>query len=523
MLAAFAALAAVPDPVAAAVTLGPPTVRPPYFTPDGDGRNDSTELSFVPGADGDSVGVRVEVRRASDAALVDTPRPLANVPSGAALVTVWSPGPIAEGGYRFEILVTDGMDSVTDSVTVVVDLTPPVVSLGAVAPNPFDPAAPSPADSLRAPITVVGDATTGTVVRILTEAGSAVKTLGSFPGSGDAVFTWDGKGAADAIQPTGRYLVRAVATDLAGNADTTAQAFVLDREAPLFPAGVDTVQTDAMPFIYRGTALDLDRVVLVETSVDSGATFRAVDSLSAPAASVQWATSVDYPGATPGFRRLVVRARDAAGHTARDTVVVAFDDAIPAALGSTVLGDGTVRDGGTVRIRTEWSLSGLDVSANFSALDFDYVADRETVVENPPGTYTITYRVSPSNIRRAQAHDVTIRASTGIVAGRDTVSVTLEEGGPRADELVAVSRNRFDPDAGETVTIAADRGTVGVSVTVANLAGQIVRELEGVGFVEWDGRGQDGGICGSGVYFLRAKVEGDTENRRVAVLRGGGS
>ncbi len=505
----------------AAVTLSPPVVRPPYFTPNGDGRNDSTELSFTPGADGDSVAVRVEVRRVADNVLVDTPRPQTNVAAGAALVTVWAPVAAVEGAYRFDILVTDGVASVTDSAEVVVDLTVPVITLGAVAPNPFDPAAPAPADSLHVPFTVVSDATTGTVVRILTEAGVLVRQLGTFTGPGTSSFSWDGKNAADALQATGRYVVRAIATDLAANADTAAQSFTMDREAPTFPSAADTVQTDVMPFTFRGSALDFDRVVLVETSVDSGATYRAVDSLSAPAALVQWATQVDYPGAAPGFSRLLVRAYDAAGHVARDTVVVAFDDEIPAPLGSVVLGDGAVRDGETVRIRTEWSLAGLDVSANFSQLDFDYAAGDETVVESPPGTYTISYRVSPANIRRAEAHEVTIRASTGIVAGRDTVSVLLEEGGPRGDELVAVSRNRFDPDAGETVTLAAERGTAGVSVTVANLAGQIVREITGTGFAEWDGRGEDGDVCGSGVYFLRVTVDGDTENRRVAVLRGG--
>ena len=42
------------------------------------------------------------------------------------------------------------------------------------------------------------------------------------------------------------------------------------------------------------------------------------------------------------------------------------------------------------------------------------------------------------------------------------------------------------------------------------------------GFVEWDGRDDEGRAVASGVYLLRATVDGDEEIRKVAVLRGGG-
>ena len=519
-MAAGALLAGV-VPAGAAPSVTGLTVRPPYFTPNGDGVTDSTELVFVPEAVADSVQVVVEVRRVSDESLVATPRPSTTVPAGVALTTTWAPPSVAEGVYRFDIVVTEGVESIAASAEVVVDLTPPVVTLGVIAPNPFDPAAAAPYDSLRVPFTVIGDSTTGTVVRVRTAAGVLTDTLGSFPGSGPGEFTWDGKTSAGVLAAAGSYVVRAIAADLAGNADTTSQSIVVDRDNPFFPGLADTVQTDTMPFTLSGSAGDLDRVIAVETSVDGGVTYQPVDSLSAAGPAVTWSTLLDFAGATRGFFRARLHAYDAAGHVGSDSVVVAYDNVIPVPILSTVLGDVTVTDGGTVRIRTEWSLPGLRVTANFLPIDFSYKAGEEQVLEEPAGTYTITYRVSPANTHNPGAGEVVIHASTGIVAGQDTVLVQLQDAGPRGNELVAVSRNRFDPEANETVTIAADRLNKSVRVQVANLAGQIVRELEGAGWIEWDGRRADGGICASGVYYLRVVVDGDTENRRVAVMRGG--
>ena len=50
-----------------------------------------------------------------------------------------------------------------------------------------------------------------------------------------------------------------------------------------------------------------------------------------------------------------------------------------------------------------------------------------------------------------------------------------------------------------------------------------VRHLAGTGFVEWDGLTESGKACGSGVYILQVSVEDETETRRVAIVRGGGS
>ncbi|MFN8176482.1 MAG: hypothetical protein U0167_01000 [bacterium] len=496
-------------------------VRPSYFAPNGDGRADSTEVSFVPGGAGAFVDVRVEVRRVADDALVATPLPPTSLPVAVQVRRGWNPGPIADGAYRFDVLVVDAPDSLVASAVVVADTTAPVVTLGAVGPNPFDPASTPPDNLLHVPVTAVADGTTATVVHVLDSTGADTDSLGSFLGSQTVTLTWDGKTKLEVGAVSGHYTVRAVAADLAGNADTALVAITLDREGPTLGGTADTLQTTTFPFVATGTAADADRVVAVTRSFDHGATYGPVDTMSPPGPSVTWSTAVTYPSPSPGFFNLRIRAYDAVGHVAEKSHVVAYDTAIPAPISSVVLGSGSVADGDTVKIRTEWSLPGLRVSANFAPLDDTFSQGREIVTEGPPGTYLIEYRISPASTRLADQKRIGIHASTGIVAGVDTVGVALVDAGPRGGELVSVSHNRFDPEAGERVSIAAGKSSAVLRVQVYNLAGQQVRKFEGTGWVEWDGRGEGGVVCGSGVYFLRVDVDGDVEVRRVAVLRGG--
>ena len=62
----------------------------------------------------------------------------------------------------------------------------------------------------------------------------------------------------------------------------------------------------------------------------------------------------------------------------------------------------------------------------------------------------------------------------------------------------------------------------GSPVPAVHPGGDRVRLLEGPGYVDWDGRGEGGVVCGSGVYFLHVEANGATEIRRVAILRGSG-
>ena len=505
--------------------------RPSYFSPDGDGLRDSTQVTCTPVAVVDSVDVTMIVVALPGGAPQDTLLLAARTASGELLSADWKPAPgdVTDGSYRIDVTADDGSQTATESVTVTVDRTTPSVVLGAVGPNPLS----AQQIPLVVPYEVTGDDATTTIeIRSLTEL---IRTLDVVFGSGADTLFWDGTNADSAAVAGGTYVVRAVAEDFAGNADTARVSVLLDKERPSFSYFVtDSLQTDENPFEFSAIAEDNDVVVGVELSVDGGITWAPVDDLGPPGPEVTFSSTVTLPGSTSTStrQRLHLRATDEAGNAGTDTVSVAYVDQLPEPVSTTILEGATVADGGTVRLRTVWNLPELNVSANFSPLDNGYNIIRpetsEAVTEGPPGTYTIDYRVTPGNSRASGTYRVGIRAAldgVAAVAATDSIDIDLEAlGGPRSSELVRVSANRFDPRAGEIVSVSARTTGDDIEVEVFDLSGQRVRILTGVGFVEWDGRGQDGQAVASGIYVLRVLVDDDEEEiRKVAVVRGGGA
>jgi hypothetical protein len=294
----------------------------------------------------------------------------------------------------------------------------------------------------------------------------------------------------------------------------------VDRLAPTFDLdSPDTVQTASFPVSIRGRAIDEDAVARVEASFDSSQTFVLADSASSPGAIVTFRVDVADVAPMPGFRRVVLRALDVYGHATADSVVVAYDTVLPVPISSTLVdADGVVADGDSLEIGTLWNLTGLAISVDFGDLDDGWTDGREAATEVTGGAYYVLYEVTPTNGASPGYHDVIITGSTGIVAGKDTLQVFLED--RHGADLVAVDRNRFDPLSGETVRISAESGEANVSVEVFDLSGRRVRRLVGIGFVEWDGRNGDGQAAASSVYLLQVKVDGEEETRKVAVTRG---
>ena len=99
-------------------------VRPGHFSPNGDGISDEVTLSFVPGADAESLEVSVTVEDATSSVVAT----LISAETRAADSTVtatWDPGLIADGDYTFEITLVDGPDSLAQSALFVSDVTAP--------------------------------------------------------------------------------------------------------------------------------------------------------------------------------------------------------------------------------------------------------------------------------------------------------------------------------------------------------------------------------------------------------------
>ncbi|HMB70549.1 MAG TPA: hypothetical protein VKU85_14635, partial [bacterium] len=500
LIAALAALSAVNGaaPAAAAPGITLLEVRPTHISPDGDGVQDSTEVLFTPVSDVDStVTIDVSVIRDSDGMTVAAPLSGAVRDAGAEVRASWIPGAVAEGLYRFEILATDGSGGASASAEVTVDTTDPVVDLRGLSKNPFDPVV-----ALQFKVDVTSDSLTSTVMHAL-QAGVVVDTLGTRTGSGTFTVLWDGNRMAGGNALSGRYELRARSTDPAGNTAEDLQAVTVDRLAPqLEPDHPDTVQTTSFPVALTGIAFDEDRVAMVSASFDSGKTFVPADFISTPDDTVQYTVNVVDPMPVPGTRRVVLQAADSAGHLTNRNIAVWYDTFLPVPVSSRLLDeDGVVADGDSLIIETVWNVAGLTVRADLSDLDNGTV---QQVSDQGSGTYIIRHRILPTNSRPAGTRRVVITGSTGVLVVADTLQVTLAD--RHAGAPVSLDRNRFDPLAGEHVTIAGTVTVAAIKAEIYDLSGRRVRLLTGTGFVEWDGRNEDGSAVASGVYLLRIRA-----------------
>jgi hypothetical protein len=529
--AALAFLALALPTAAAAVSIGGVQALPNPFTPNGDGRTDAVTLTFVPSDTESTVVARVTVSDVATSAPVDTLLDDAVVPVDVPVETLWSPGTIADGRYRFDIRVVEGADTANVSVEVTADTAAPDVALGSVVPNPFDPVS-AEHDSLLVPFTVVTDSLTPTTTTVsIRQNGAIVVTLGTFAGGGTDSLRWGGNRAGSTSPVSGRYQAVAVAADLAGNADSTTVSFFQDVEKPVFrfPAGhSDTTMTTSFPLTLSGSVEDATRVDAVSVSFDT-TTFVPVDSMSAPSDSVYWEVVVTDPSPVRGRRDVTIRAwdvfGDVAAHRTDRVQTVAYDVAFPVKVGTTVVlnENATVLRGELLQIRTFWDRDDLEMSADMSALDseFDSTMVFRGFTSEGGGAYLYEYEVAPTNNKPSGSKLVTIRATTPFIATTEVVRVTLREGRADPEQLLFIDKNWFDPLARETVRISSEFATTPISVDIWNLAGHRVRTLQGSGVVVWDGTSDEGREVASGVYFLRLRTDDGEEKRRVAVVRGG--
>ncbi|HET9885929.1 MAG TPA: FlgD immunoglobulin-like domain containing protein, partial [bacterium] len=390
-----------------------------------------------------------------------------------------------------------------------------------IQPNPFDPGAPPP-DNLLTVFFTVSTTDSSTLTDVIVRQGTTVEdSLGSAADAGMHSLTWDGNRAAGTAAPSGVYEIVAQARDLAGNANSVSQAFTVDRDAPEFIFETDSLQTTSFPFVAHGEVTDDDRVVSMLVRFDPDSNFVAVDTLSAPADTVSYAVIIDDPDPEPGFRSFTLRALDDLGHATDQKFVLAYDTVLPVNVTSFLVdGSGPYHERDVVRIRTQWNPINVQVTGNFSDLDSRWLPGDEAVVNEGNGFFLVSYQLSRSNARPAGNRHVVIRASTGILAEKDSVTVSLA---PAVFESeFRLDRNLLDPTTGDVVTMEAPEESDPLEVEIYNLTGARVRTLSGTGGVQWDGRTEEGAIAAAGTYFLRLQSKTLEEVRRLVVKKGGG-
>jgi flagellar hook assembly protein FlgD len=300
----FADAATVPfgvDRTQATVTLD--GIAPTPFTPDGDGDEDVTAVTYTTV---EPTWQRVRITT-SGGTTIATPLGWTQVAAGSHQVT-WdgrrSDGSLADpGSYiaRVEVkdLVTPELApaSITGTVTV-------LATLGAVTagPTPFSPNGDGTRDLLE--VDYVVNSRSDVTVAVTTAGGDPVETLQATlrRSAGSYSVTWDGRaGSGEAAD--GQYVVLVKATTSAGT-DTKRRRVVLDRTAPVTSddGGGAWHTSDA---VLGLTADDsLSAVVDTSYSVDGGA-WQSGTSVTVPGPS---------DGSNDGVHTVEYRSTDEAGN-----------------------------------------------------------------------------------------------------------------------------------------------------------------------------------------------------------------
>ncbi len=311
------------------VTITDIRVENPKFSPNGDGRLDSTVVNFTVASDLD--WVLIWVRIIDDQGL--TVRTLAEDEAAepGTLAEVWdgrnaAGEPASEGYYTFRLHARAGQDTTpTFSVGTVLDVTAPVFS-ALISPNPYTPDLPM-ADSLLSIKVFVSASEPEDWLAVCLTADALPETLCAVNlDLGDTTYecTWDGREMGD-----GTYPLRVSAYDNAGNTGEASYAVNLDTQSPSIGI-TEPQQTYLNEFPDRAAGFASDR-----GGIDSlGFRFLA-DSEYGPVVvetsgdTLYWYVPWPEDLYTDGTYKLEVLASDFPGHTGKAAKEISIDTHAP--------------------------------------------------------------------------------------------------------------------------------------------------------------------------------------------------
>jgi flagellar hook assembly protein FlgD len=228
----FLAVLALPAMAYGFVEVSNISVRPAAFSPNSDGVNDTTVVSFTTSSEAKSVRLYVDVVDASE----DTVAVLADGeehPTGEAAFT-WDGtetggGVAPEGVYEFVIVAADEFYTTPPySASARLDITPPRFTTY-IHPNPYTPDLPL-ADSVLTIELSVTDSEGGDLLTATISTEEPPETLCTYslaPSDSTYICEWDGRESDD-----GRYDVLVRSSDPAGNSMEASYEADLDVEPP---------------------------------------------------------------------------------------------------------------------------------------------------------------------------------------------------------------------------------------------------------------------------------------------------
>lgn len=293
VIALFLAILALPALGQAFVEVSNISVRPAAFSPNGDGVNDTTVVSFTTSSEAKTVRIYVNVVDASE----DTVTVLAGGEehSTGEVDFTWygtdiEDDPVAEGTYEFVIVAADDYYTTPPySASVRLDLTPPRF-LAYIHPNPYTPGLPL-ADSVLTAEIDVRDAEGGDLLTVTIDTREPPETLCTFsllPKDSIYICEWDGREHDD-----GMYNLYVRTSDPAGNSMAASYAIDLDIEPP--EVSIESPEAgyiNYIPTTYWVNATDRNGIDSLKVRFYAGSEFMVPDGYPRDECCYTWPESL---------------------------------------------------------------------------------------------------------------------------------------------------------------------------------------------------------------------------------------
>ena len=280
---------------------------------------------------------------------------------------------------------------------------------------------------------------------------------GDWHPGGSSSITWDTTTIVEGV-----YDFRVVVTDRVGNTFITPSVIgvQVDRSPPLIE--------DIIPkklYFRKKDVISLE-VQLDEAVYDLKADFSAIDStyfegqeeFSVAAPRIY---TITYPispqnDISGGVYIIPITAVDQCGNKSRKKISLEYDPDPPIFTTEvTPRESNTFKNGDTVYLIAELDQIRYGLTADFVSIDSTYEAGDEKVNDNDDGTYTISYRIKPTNTREDDSYSIRITAfdRAGNSSFRDVDNLFLDNTPPEFLSSPSIDRDIYRN--GDTVNLVA--------------------------------------------------------------------